>query len=751
MYRDLGYNRLSSAPPLSHRPPSKPEPPGDKEAEAFRRLPSIPRILEKDRERHAHNLPEPNPGSIFQPPLSTTRKKEGAPESTHHDLIRASMYVVPADEDLFDLIGLPLLVCLQPFAASVAVPEYRVENLVQCISCRAFPSISTGAQESGRKFSCRICAQANDTVYDAPSMRHHTLDFTGNARSILEQRHWYTSDALPKTECVALPPCRKWKEPCIIFGVDISSQSKSSLEFGEYVGALRRILVSRNLSLFYRRVGVVLFGDAPIVVSETDMGYALSVIESVEQERSLCGPLLLSTDNFTPENVQVLISLIEAAVSHRPDTSSGITTCIQLAAYTGGAKLLLWAGSGMCAQSRIQDRFSGNSAKIAEKTDRKSAEQKSADMRALRQAAVDCGMSVHLFVPQNTELDCLLDLVGGAGGSIVRGSPVPELEDRVMRETQFRCAVRIICSDGIKKRTVYSGGTSENISTTLFPEMGPETSLAASFSVDDFLKEGAPVYVQSIVEYVGMSGEYRIRVMNLQLRASRIVQQVFIGLAFDAMFAGMCKYVFSDPTSILENTRKAESAIVTALAMYKRTCAKESSSSQLVLPEPIKGLPVLIQSILKFPQAHLSLEIRKEKAVEILPLSVERTFRMFYPRLIKLSSLFCVSDADALIGERLSMLVLEESETYLLENGSRIVLWFGRGSAAFAGEIQKSEVLLGAISRLRDLYGENMPLVCCTQGTQDADFIGYMVEDQMGGYPKYQEYLSMLHSKILRR
>ncbi|OAG32146.1 protein transport protein SEC24 [Nematocida sp. ERTm5] len=719
VFRDSKFNKTSNIPSLSskiHKPSEKIDKDA-REQEVFNKLPSIPIILEQDKTREEARV---------SPPLALNPTVEySAPGSSSHKLIRSSMYTVPADEDLFELIGLPLLIVAQPFNESVAIPEYRTDYLHKCKECGSFPTVSDdlfrGQQESTYQFKCVMCGTTNDLPYDCPLLREPTVEYICED-SCISNRSWYSSDNLPKSD-ISLPSCRKWKEPCVVFMIDCSSTSRSNTGYIEFMEGLKNILASPDFSLFYSRLSVILVNDQVSVVSDGEMGYSVNIIHNIKGDYGLCAPLFIETENLTEERINSLIQTIESTPSSTFNISGGITTAIQLAAYTGGCKLISWLGGHDYTE-------------IPEK---------------LTQTAIDCGVSLTVFSTINSKLDKLYKTIMSTGGCVERENITSGVVEKIMQESFFRCSIRVVCSNGIKKRAVYSSGSSENISMISFPAMSAPTTFAVSFSVEDFLKEGESVYIQAIVEYINLSGESRTRILNLRLKASRLIQQVFTGMTMDAMFCGICKYICSDPLNMIENIRKAETSMVTALALYKRACAKDTSPSQLVLPDTIKGLPVLIQAVLKYPKVQLGPSVKIEFACEVMPLPVDRTFRLFYPRLVKISSLFTVRQIDDLIGERLSMRALDTEESYIMDTGCKTILWFGKGAVDYMDEMVQNEVVVSALDRLKEIYGVELKVLHCVQGELDAEFIGYMIEDQMGGYPKYQEYLGSLHGRIVKK
>ncbi|KAH9386786.1 protein transport protein SEC24 [Nematocida major] len=711
VFRDNAFNRTNNVPSLSTRMNKPASSDRDaREHEVFSRLPSIPQILEHDKVRE---------DARASPPYALNPGVKYSSEGASHLMMRSSMYVVPADEDLFELVGLPLLVSVQPFNSAVAIPEYRMDYLTKCTECSSFPTPMN--DDTTYQYKCAMCGTMNKVQADCPSLLEYSTDYVCEGVHS-KDRSWYSSSTLPKGN-LQLPSCRKWNEPSVVFMIDCSMVSKNTAGYAEYINAMKNILLSKEFSLFYRRFAVVLVGENASVVSDGELGYTLNVMYNIKGECGLCAPLFIETDDLTEERVGQLMEIVESCSAPAFGMSSALTAAIQMAAYTGGCKVMAWLGGAEYGE-------------VLEST---------------TQTAIDCGMSLHVFCTAATKLEKLHRIVFSSGGTVEREHVYSGMLDKAHQEAFFRCSVRVVCSNGLKKRAIYSSGSSENISMISFPEMTQSTTFAVSFSVEDFLKEGTPVYIQAAIEYVNQAGENRVRVLNMKLRASRVIPQVFAGLSMDGMFSGVCKYICSEPVNMVENARKVESSMVHALTLYKRACAKDTSSTQLVLPDSIKGLPVIVQSIFKQPKIQLSYAMRTEFAGEVMPLPVDQTFRMFYPRLVKISSLFTVSSIDDLVAERLSMRVLDSDESYLMDAGERCILWFGKGAVDYIDEMVQNEVVLSAMERLKEMYGVQLKVTQCVQGEMDADFIGYMVEDQMGGYPKYQEYLGIIHGKITKK
>ena len=498
------------------------------------------------------------------------------------------------------------------------------------------------------------------------------------------------------------------------------------------VEKIKALVFSEEFSFIYSRFSVVTFGENASVYSIDKMGVKISFIKSVGITAPECNPIFIDLKKSTEDGISVrekveeLFEFIEKREERTVWLEPAMVTCSKIAGYCGGAKVLLFLGSTPTDISMKPEKA-----------------------EALRISSVDLGASFHLFV-KDAEIRAFPSVIYSTNGSITRArDECFEISDCISTAA-FRCSVKVRASDGLRRGSIYANGVSDNPADLHFPEMGSNSAFSFSYSVEASLKEGSHIFVQCAIEYIGLSGEQRVRVMNIRLRVSRIVQSVFSSISFDAMFTSLCKFIFSDPVQATSHIRKAEDALVVALALYKRTCAKETAKTQLVIPDALKALPVLLQAaVLKYPEVQKSLAVRKELSGFIMGLPIEHTLRFFDPRLVKASEIILASGIAP--SERLSLRVLDEEEIFVMENGVSIMMWVGKSAGNLEGDIL-DESLKYAMEQVREFYGkQHIPLVYVPQGSRgECEFIGYMVEDQMSGYPRYQEYLPSLHKRIQR-
>lgn len=141
---------------------------------------------------------------------------------------------------------------------------------------------------------------------------------------------------------------------------------------------------------------------------------------------------------------------------------------------------------------------------------------------------------------------------------------------------------------------------------------------------DDKLTDDEGVYIQAALLYTSCSGVRRLRIINLSLKTSSQLAELYRTCDLDAIInyfskqseinhyyatmisnisllnliitSGVFKLIESTPKTVKDNLI---SRCANILAAYRKHCASPTSAGQLILPECMKLLPLYINSLLK--------------------------------------------------------------------------------------------------------------------------------------------------------
>ncbi|KAM0686425.1 Protein transport protein Sec24C, partial [Conglomerata obtusa] len=179
-----------------------------------------------------------------------------------------------------------------------------------------------------------------------------------------------------------------------------------------------------------------------------------------------------------------------------------------------------------------------------------------------------------------------------------------------------------------------------------------------------------------------------------------------------------------------------------SLKFYRNNASKNASESQMVLPESIKLMPLLLSCLMKnsvfFSTDYLSTR-------KIISMSIERNLRKFYPRIFSLSEYFL---ENKIIMIQNSLANIQNNEVYVIDDGSIITLYIGREV-----EIEENELLIGEegetvkelLQVMKNEYDLEITFRVVRQGKGDYEVLGAMVEDKMNNVGAYNEFLCEMH------
>lgn len=322
-------------------------------------------------------------------------------------------------------------------------------------------------------------------------------------------------------------------------------------------------------------------------------------------------------------------------------------------------------------------------------------------------------------------------------------------------ETFFNVSVEVKTSNGIAKNAVYTDAKVENITNVEIASMDCNSSVAYTFFIDEYITD-AKAYIQVFLNYFTYEGEYKTLVLNQSYKVSKHPYDIFNGISFDTLFACFCKYICKE----VYNIKHVEEMICKFLKFYRSSSVKDISITQFVLPESAKLLPVLYQALVKnniFNISNMAAGKRKDDINNLIKFSVEQTLRFFYPKLFTLTDYYVDQDLAKIQYLKLSMSVIDSNEIFVLENGQKIFLYIGKGvdpclkEALFKNE-EEYAILMKLVDDINGTYGYELPIVVIEEGKSpgEAEFIGYMIEDNMNGVCSYYDYVCELHFKVQR-
>merc|ERR1719229_1348290 len=172
--------------------------------------------------------------------------------------------------------------------------------------------------------------------------------------------------------------------------------------------------------------------------------------------------------------------------------------------------------------------------------------------------------------------------------------------------------------------------------------LNSDMALACEIKHDDKLTDEDGVYIQAALLFTSVSGQRRLRVINLALNCGSSMADMYRNCELDTIVNFTAKQSIA---RLMENNPKTiKEALVNncaqILACYRKNCASPSSAGQLILPECMKLLPLYTNCLLKSDVlsggSDCGCDDRAYLMNSVSGMDVSSTVVYFYPRLIPL-------------------------------------------------------------------------------------------------------------------
>ncbi|TBU08345.1 Sec23 domain-containing protein [Hamiltosporidium magnivora] len=715
--------------------------------------PSLPSEVEKDQKIFFSF-----DTSSYPPPLSTTDFFVTETKNTDPNLLRSSFYVIPAEPSIFQSINLPLTTVLQPFNSKALINEIENIKSVRCMECLAYVNIFTKIDDLGKYFKCNICNASVELkgiiTKEDPILRFSTLDYLKKEEEIIYKPNFVDSEYFNY---------KFYKRPIFIFCIELTSSSISTGLFDSSLDSLESVLLNRDFSILYESIAIFIFGREIKNFCFENEEVAEYVITDDINTPFVSTSLLISLDSeFYDLKITKLFEVLRNLKSK--DSISCLKNMLNvscmLSCMTPGAITLIY----MTHLGQIGD-FSYLSNNITEMTSK----------------FLNSSNSLFISSLEKTTDNPLIRLCFNCNGNYnfyknlfeLRKLLVKDVNEICLKQRGFNISIETRTSDSIRKSSVYANTSSETTLSVFISQMSDSDTVAFSFYIDESVKENTILYLQITVNFIDNFGIQKVRVFNHSFISSYKIATLYNNLCFDTIFCSFVKFLMNDTENLKKNLENIKNMLIKSLQFYRTSCSSQATSTQLVLPESIKLLPVLFQSLEK--HKFIANEISYSDFRKIINFSVQKNLRFFYPRLFSLTDYFVEENLKKVNCLRLSSQNINSNEIYILENSLKIYIYVGRQVEKeliislkienledlnfynFCTENGENEniseealVLKNMIKEIKECYDKEMEVVVIKQGNGqiETEFLENMVEDKLNNVGCYGDYLCDLHFKI---
>ncbi|EGT52418.1 hypothetical protein CAEBREN_29579 [Caenorhabditis brenneri] len=370
-----------------------------------------------------------------------------------------------------------------------------------------------------------------------------------------------------------------------------------------------------------------------------------------------------------------------------------------------------------------------------------------------------------------------------------------DLEKHLSKNIVFDCVVKVQPSAELQIKTIAGSYHIEPQSDLIIATIDEGKSLMVEFEYQDDLILPA-CFIQTTIIYTALSGERRIRILNMCLPASDNYDNIYADCDPEAMATFFLKRAIriNQDQGAYRMSEELNARCVQMFTAYRTMVHDDDPSpSAFFLPHSLKLLPVYVNSIQKLEAVSGGSEMTVDDKAYLIELirgmRVEDAMPFIYPRVIQISQLQLEK------GEQLTELpsrvranykFMNNREAYFIDNGVFLFIWIGGdcfqswvqdvfGVDVYAYDIKSVGNVLGYTLQNLELQGrlplnnnehshavrraiellphgirERKLIVVCQKSTLEPWMNSYMAEENSGDdNMSYAEYLHTLHRNIV--
>ena len=565
-------------------------------------------------------------GAAAHPPAASTSFIAVDRGCCNPRYMRSTMSTIPHTGELLASSGMPLSIMVQPLAIPspeedpIQVVDNGDQGPLRCSRCKAYMNPFARWLDHSR-FQCNFCQATSE----CPREYMCNLGADGK-RMDWQQRPELCRGSVEyaaPAEYMVRPPMA----PALFFCVDVSLAAVQSGATTSAVEAIARTLdavpePSRTL------VGICTY-DSVIHFYHIHEGMAqprmLVVPDADEPYSPLPAGMAVPLERNREAVDAVLKQIPEMFANNRhgaPAGTAAVKACVEALKPVGGRVLAFMGTQPTGGLGKLSNRAAqapNVGAKEAEKEPLKylAPADKIYTKMATEAAEYQVAIDVFLLAPsQYVDVASLVDFFPNN-----RRLPVPipgfqhpaRLRAAAQRPAMERAEAAGFggghegarASNGLGVAD-YGGFYCKRTPTDVdLPALDCDKAIMCNMRYEERLNDGGEAYVQCALLYTTVRGERRIRVHTMAMPITSVLGNVFRAADLEAQTCDMIRKVsarlLGGSASIQNVKDQTITTTVNTLYAYRKFCASNNSTGQLILPEGLKVLPLYCLGLHKSP------------------------------------------------------------------------------------------------------------------------------------------------------
>ncbi|XP_023163217.2 protein transport protein Sec24C isoform X2 [Drosophila hydei] len=735
------------------------------------------------------------------PPLVTTKFVVHDQGNSSPRFMRSSLYCIPNTGDLLKTTALPLTLNISPLArigkGEMEPPIVNFGDMgpIRCNRCKAYMSPNMQFVDAGRRFQCLMCKVTTEVH---PDYYQH-LDHTGQR----VDKHERPELLLGTYEFLATKDyCRNNtapEVPAFIFIIDVSYNTVKSglvhLLCSQIKNILKHLPVDQGQDKSKVRVGFITY-NSTVHFYNIKSNLAQPQMMVVGDVQEMFMPLLDGFLCHPEESAAVIDALMEEIPRMFVDTKETETIlypAIQagleaLKASNASGKLLVFNSTLPIADAPGKLKNRDDRKLLGTDKEKTVLTPQTTVYNQLGQECVQQGCSVDLFVFNNAYID--IATIGQVsrltGGEVYKYTYfqaeldgkrlIEDIIKNVSRPIAFDAVMRVRTSAGIRPTEFFGHFYMSNTTDVELASIDASKSVSIEIKHDDKLPPEENVYLQVALLYTSCSGQRRLRILNLALRVTVTIADVFKSCDLDAMmlfFAKQAcfKLMEHSPKQVKDNLIQRSAQI---LACYRKHCTSPTSAGQLILPECLKLLPLYASCLLKNDAvsggSDMTLDDRSYVIQFVLAMDLNMSVNYLYPRFIPIHTVE-IDESSLPTPVRCTHEKITEDGAYILENGVHLFIWLGQSLSptfvqsifgvqctqqvnaerfAITADTPLARRITNIIDQIMEERTRYMRVTCVRQNDKlESVFRHFLIEDRgTDGSASYVDFLCHMHKEI---
>lgn len=745
----------------------------------------------------------PPPPLIIPPDASVT----GSPEANASpDFIRSTLNVVPTTSSLLKKSKLPFALVIRPYTSllSANAPIKIVADtlICRCRRCRCYINPFVTFLEQSHRWKCNMCGLTNEvpTQFDWDPIKNERQD-----RYSRNEINYGVVEFVAPNEYLVRPP----QPPVYVFVLDCSINSVQSGLLATAARTIQESLDRLPNKDGRTKVGFIAVDSALHFFSiplDSNQDPSMRVVSDLDEPfLPLSSSLLVNLNECRP-GIDRLLNDMGEMFANNVNSSNALGSALKAAHKLIGSI----GGKIICLSASLPNV---GIAKLEIREDRRALGTSKENVLLqtansfYKSFAVECNRSqvtvdMFLFSSQYQDVASLSNLPRYTGGQtyFYPGWSASRAEDAIKfahefgehlsQEIAMEAVLRVRPSTGLRMNAFYGNFFNRSSDLCSFPTFPRDQSYVVEVAIDDNITKPW-VHIQAAVLHTTCDGERRIRVINVVIPTSGLMQDIYASADQLAITAYYCHKAAERVVS--HGVNDVHDYLIARLTDMLQTYKKELMTTNVGASAPLqfcanlRMLPLLFNAMLKHVSLRKSSQIPSDLRAAALclltTLPVKYLIKYLHPDFF---SLHDMPEEAGLPSEETGEIVMPPKLNltgekivshglYLIDDGQTQFLWVGRDAVpqlaldAFgvnsladikSGKYEIPELDTILNQKMRAIIGKSRekkdnitwPSLYIIKSDGDPALrlwaTTFLIEDRTDQTPSYYQFLNTLRDKI---